>query len=62
MIYDNLKKNTNPIVNIDNKVIVNFVKGAFLEIKGGKKSQYTVQFIDNKHQQIKTKNRCGAND
>jgi autotransporter strand-loop-strand O-heptosyltransferase len=61
MIYDNLKKNTNPIVNIDNKVIVNFVKGAFLEIKGSKKSEYKVQFIDNKTGQIKFSTTIGNN-
>jgi autotransporter strand-loop-strand O-heptosyltransferase len=53
MIYDNLKKNLNPIANIDNKVIINFVKCAFLEIKGSKKAEYKVEFIDNKTNQIK---------
>jgi len=61
MIYDNLKKNTNPIVNIDNRVIINFVKGAFLEIKGNKKAEYKVQFIDNKTGQIKFSTTIGNN-
>jgi autotransporter strand-loop-strand O-heptosyltransferase len=61
MIYDNLKKNANPIVNIDNKVIINFVKGAFLEKKGNKKAEYKVQFIDNKTGQIKFSTTIGNN-
>ena len=61
MIYDNLKKNTNPIVNVDNRVIINFVKGAFLEIKGNKKAEYKVQFIDNKNGQIKFSTTIGNN-
>jgi autotransporter strand-loop-strand O-heptosyltransferase len=61
MIYDNLKKNPNPIVNIDNKVIVNFVKGAFLEIKGSKKAEYKVEFIDNKTGKIKFSTTIGNN-
>jgi autotransporter strand-loop-strand O-heptosyltransferase len=61
MIYDNLKKNTNPIVNVDNRVIINFVKGAFLEIKGNKKAEYKVQFIDNKTGQIKFSTTIGNN-
>ena len=61
MIYDNLKKNTNPIATIDNKVIINFVKGAFLEIKGSKKAEYKVQFIDNKTGQIKFSTTIGNN-
>jgi autotransporter strand-loop-strand O-heptosyltransferase len=61
MIYDNLKKNTNPIINVDNKVIINFVRGAFLEIKGSKKAEYKVQFIDNKTGQIKFSSTIGNN-
>ena len=61
MIYDNLKKNANPIVNVDNKVFINFVKGAFLEIKGNKKAEYKVQFIDNKTGQIKFSTTIGNN-
>lgn len=61
MIYDNLKKNINPIVNIDNRVIINFVRGAFLEIKGNKKAEYKVQFIDNKTGQIKFSTTIGNN-
>jgi autotransporter strand-loop-strand O-heptosyltransferase len=46
MIYDNLKKNTNPIREIQNEVYVHFVKSAFVEIKGPKEAEYKVQFID----------------
>jgi autotransporter strand-loop-strand O-heptosyltransferase len=48
MIYDNLKKNTNPIREIQNEVYVHFVKSAFVEIKGPKEAEYRVQFIDKK--------------
>ena len=47
MIYDNLKKNINPIVNIENKVVIHFVRGPFVEIKGDKVAEYKVEFIDN---------------
>ena len=33
MIYDNLKKNTNNIKPIENKVIHHFVQGPYVEIK-----------------------------
>jgi autotransporter strand-loop-strand O-heptosyltransferase len=48
MIYDNLVKNTNNITKIKNKVIINFVKGATVEIKGPINEQYTVKFINSK--------------
>ena len=48
MIYDNLKKNTNNIKPIENKVIHHFVQGPYVEIKGDKKADYKVEFIDNK--------------
>jgi len=47
MIYDNLKKNINPIVNVENKVVIHFVRGPFVEIKGSKVAEYKVEFIDN---------------
>ena len=46
MIYDNLKKNTNPIVNVENKVVIHFVRGPFVEIQGNKTAEYKVEFID----------------
>jgi autotransporter strand-loop-strand O-heptosyltransferase len=62
MIYDNLKKNKNNIVEVKNKVIVHFVKGPYVEIKGSVDSEYTVKFIDNKtgkvHYSTNIKNNC----
>jgi autotransporter strand-loop-strand O-heptosyltransferase len=62
MIYDNLKKNKNNIVEVKNKVIIHFVKGPYVEIKGNIDSQYTVKFIDNKtgkvHYSTNIKNNC----
>jgi len=51
MIYDNLKKNVNNISEIQNKVIINFVRGAFVEVKGLKKAEYKVDFINQKTNQ-----------
>jgi len=48
MIYENLKRNINNITEVTNTVSVNFVKGAFVEIKGPYKADYTVDFIDNR--------------
>jgi autotransporter strand-loop-strand O-heptosyltransferase len=62
MIYDNLKKNKNNIVEVKNKVIVHFVKAPYVEIKGSIDSEYTVKFIDNKtgkvHYSTNIKNNC----
>ena len=62
MIYDNLKKNKNNIVEVKNKVIIHFVKGPYVEIKGSTNSEYKVEFIDNKtdkiHYSTKIKNNC----
>jgi autotransporter strand-loop-strand O-heptosyltransferase len=48
MIYENLKKNKNNIVQIKNKVIIHFVKGPCVEVKGPKEATYKINFIDNK--------------
>lgn len=48
MIYENLKRNINNITEVKNNVSVNFVKGAFVEIKGPYKAEYVVDFIDNR--------------
>jgi autotransporter strand-loop-strand O-heptosyltransferase len=48
MIYENLKRNINNITEVKNNVSVNFVKGAFVEIKGPYKAEYIVDFIDNR--------------
>jgi autotransporter strand-loop-strand O-heptosyltransferase len=44
MIYDNLVKNNNPIREIQNKVNINFVKGAFVEVTGPKSADYKIEF------------------
>ena len=46
MIYDNLVKNNNPIREVQNKVIMHFVKGAFVEVKGPKSADYKIEFKD----------------
>ena len=62
MIYDNLKKNKNNIVEVKNKVIIHFVKGPYVEIKGSTNSEYKVEFIDNKTDRVyystTIKNNC----
>jgi autotransporter strand-loop-strand O-heptosyltransferase len=62
MIYDNLNKNKNNIVEVKNEVIIHFVKGPYVEIKGNIDSEYTVKFIDNKtgkvHYSTNIKNNC----
>jgi autotransporter strand-loop-strand O-heptosyltransferase len=61
MIYDNLKKNTNEIKPIENKVNFHFVRGPWVEIKGSKVAEYKVQFIDNKTGQVKFTSTIGNN-
>ena len=61
MIYDNLKKNINPIVNVENKVVIHFVRGPFVEIKGSKVAEYKVEFIDNKTGKIIYSTTVGNN-
>jgi autotransporter strand-loop-strand O-heptosyltransferase len=61
MIYDNLKKNKKNKVDVQNKVIIHFVKGPFVEIKGPKNASYKVQFIDNKTGNIRYTSSIGNN-
>jgi len=61
MIYDNLKKNINPIVNVENKVVIHFVRGPFVEIQGSKVAEYKVEFIDNKTGRIVYSTTVGNN-
>jgi len=62
MIYDNLVKNLNNITEVTNKVIIHFVRGAFVEIKGSKEAEYKVEFFDKKDNTLKyattIKNNC----
>ena len=52
MIYDDLKKNIQPIREIQNRVIFHNVRGPFVEIKGSKKADYRVEFIDPKTNRV----------
>lgn len=44
MIYDNLVKLDDNIREVENSVVFNFVRGAYVEIKGSQPKEYTVQF------------------
>jgi autotransporter strand-loop-strand O-heptosyltransferase len=61
MIYDNLVKNKNNKVDIENKVHYHFVKGPFVEIKGLKKAEYIVEFIDRETDKVLFKSTIGNN-
>ena len=61
MIYDNLKKNTNEIKPIENKINFHFVRGPWVEIKGPKVAEYKIQFIDNKTGEVKFTSTIGNN-
>jgi autotransporter strand-loop-strand O-heptosyltransferase len=61
MIYDNLKKNTNEIKPIENKINFHFVRGPWVEIKGPKVAEYKIQFIDNKTGEVKFSSKIGNN-
>ena len=61
MIYDNLKKNENNIVKVQNKVTLHFVRGPFVEITGNKKADYKVDFLDNKTGKILFSSNIGSN-
>lgn len=52
MIYQDLKKNPNPRIEITNNLFYNFGDGAFVEITGVKQSNYTVKFINKDTQQV----------
>jgi autotransporter strand-loop-strand O-heptosyltransferase len=49
MIYDKLVKNKDNVRELTNRVIVSFVKGPFIEVKGNKEAEYKVQFINKKN-------------
>ena len=61
MIYDNLVKNKNNKIDIENKVYYHFVKGPFVEIKGQKKAEYNVEFVDGKSNKVLFKSTIGNN-
>jgi autotransporter strand-loop-strand O-heptosyltransferase len=45
-IYDNIKKNTKNMKHIENQLIINYINGAFVEVKGNKAAEYTIRFIN----------------
>jgi autotransporter strand-loop-strand O-heptosyltransferase len=61
MIYNNLVKNKNNKIDIENKVHYHFVRGPFVEIKGQKKAEYTVEFVDRKNDKVLFKSTIGNN-
>ena len=61
MIYDNLVKNKNNIMEIENKVIYHFVNGPYIEIKGNKSKTYLVKFIDKNTNKIVYETRIQNN-
>jgi autotransporter strand-loop-strand O-heptosyltransferase len=61
MIYDNLIKNKNSKIEIENKVHYHFVRGPFVEIKGLKKADYIVEFIDKQTDKVLFKSTIGNN-
>ena len=48
MIYNNLNKNLNNKVEVQNKIIIHFIRSPFVEVKGSKDAEYRIEFIDNK--------------
>lgn len=47
MIYDNLVKNENNKVTPKNTININFVRGAFVEVKGPTEATYRIRFVNN---------------
>jgi autotransporter strand-loop-strand O-heptosyltransferase len=56
-----LVKNKNNKIDIENKVYYHFVKGPFVEIKGQKKAEYNVEFVDGKSNKVLFKSTIGNN-
>jgi len=53
MIYGNIKRNSNNIVDIKNKILISYVRGPRIEILGSIDTTYKVEFIDKKDNSIK---------
>jgi len=53
MIYNKLKKNKNNIVDIQNRILISYVRGPKIEILGNIESKYKVEFIDKKDNSVK---------
>jgi autotransporter strand-loop-strand O-heptosyltransferase len=61
MIYDNIIKNENNIVEVKNKVNVHFVRGPFVEVAGPKIARYRVDFFDNRTGKLLYQSDIGNN-
>ena len=61
MIYDNIKRNQNNILDIKNKVLLSYINGPRVEILGSVDSEYKVQFIDNKTNRIEFETELKTN-
>ena len=46
MIYDNIKRNNNNIVNVKNRIHISYVSGPTINITGNTEATYRVQFFD----------------
>ena len=53
MIYDNIKRNKNNILDIKNKVFISYIRGPRVEIIGSIDTTYKIEFIDKKDNSIK---------
>ena len=64
MIYNNIKRNVNNIVNVKNIVTTSYVNGATVNISGNIPATYRVQFFDKRkniiHFETEIKNNCWA--
>ena len=55
MIYNNIKRNVNNIVNVKNIVTISYVNGATVNISGNIPATYRVQFFDKRKNVIHLK-------
>lgn len=49
MIYDNIERNENNIVEVEDQIHVSYILGPKVEIKGDSDNEYRVEFIDKKN-------------
>ena len=52
MIYDNLNKNLNNIVEVRNRVNYHFVNGPWAEVLGNQSGKYNVKFINKRNNNV----------
>jgi autotransporter strand-loop-strand O-heptosyltransferase len=53
MIYDNIQRNKNNIIDIKNVVSISYIKGPKVEIIGNIDNEYRIQFFDKKNNNIR---------